>query len=63
MNAGTAMVDHESRAEAAYTAMYDAARHSVKDYYEDARVHLGHTRSRSLRDWDLSLRRSSLRNL
>ena len=42
MNAGTAMVDHESRAEAAYTAMYDAARHSVKDYYEDARVHLAH---------------------
>jgi hypothetical protein len=27
---------YESRADAAYRAMYDAAPHSVKDHYEDA---------------------------
>ena len=32
------MVDHEARAEAAFTAMYDAAPHNVKDHYEDAHL-------------------------
>jgi hypothetical protein len=30
----------EASAEAAYTAMYDAAPHNVKDCYEDAMLHL-----------------------
>jgi hypothetical protein len=40
MNARAAMVDHEARAEAAYTAMYDAAPHNVKGCYEDACFYL-----------------------
>ena len=36
------MVDHESRSEAAYAPMYDAAPHNVKDCYEDACLCLAH---------------------
>ena len=36
----TEMADYEARAEAAYTAMYDAAPHNVKDCYEDACLYL-----------------------
>jgi hypothetical protein len=42
MNAKTEMADYEARAEAAYTAMYDAAPHNVKDHYEDACLYLAH---------------------
>ena len=42
MNARAEMADYEARAEAAYTAMYDAAPHNVKDCYEDACLHLAH---------------------
>ncbi len=35
-NAKREMTDCEARAEVAYTAMYDAAPHNVKDHYEDA---------------------------
>ena len=34
------MADCEARAEKAYSAMYDAAPHNVKDYYEDACLYL-----------------------
>jgi len=30
------MADYEARAEMAYAAMYDAAPHNVKDFYDDA---------------------------
>ena len=36
------MGDYEARAEAAYTAMYDAAPHNVKDCYDDACLYLAH---------------------
>ena len=36
MSAKSEMVDNEARAEAAYTAMYAAPAHNVKDHYEDA---------------------------
>jgi hypothetical protein len=36
MNAKAEIADYEARVEAAYTAMYDAAPHNVKDCYEDA---------------------------
>ena len=42
MNAKAEMADYAARAEAAYTAMYDAAPHNTKDYYEDACLHLAH---------------------
>ena len=34
------MADYEARAEKAYSAMYDAAPHNVKDCYEDASLYL-----------------------
>ena len=37
------LADNEARAEAAYTAMYDAALHNVKDCYEDACLNLAQT--------------------
>ena len=40
MNAQKEMADCEARAEAAYTAMYDAAPHNVKDHYEDSCLYL-----------------------
>jgi hypothetical protein len=42
MNDKTEMAHYEDRAEAAYTAMYDAAPHNVKDFYEDACLYLVH---------------------
>lgn len=42
MNAKAEMSDYEARAEMAYAAMYDAAPHNVKDYYEDACLYLAH---------------------
>ena len=42
MDNKTEMANWEARAEAAYTAMYDAAPHSVKDCYEDACLYLAH---------------------
>ena len=42
MNAAAGMADYEARAEAAYTAMYDAAPHNMKDCYDDARLYLAH---------------------
>ena len=36
VNTKAELADYEARAEAAYTAMYDAALHNVKDCYEDA---------------------------
>jgi hypothetical protein len=42
MKINAEMADYEARAEAAYTAMYDAAPHNVKDYYEDACLCLAH---------------------
>ncbi len=42
MNTKAEMADYEARAEPAYTAMYDAAPHNVKDYYEDACLRLAH---------------------
>jgi hypothetical protein len=41
-NANAEMADYEARAEAAYAAMYDAAPHNVKDYYEVACLYLAH---------------------
>jgi hypothetical protein len=40
MNDKWEMAHNEDRAEAAYTAMYDAAPHNVKDFYEDACLYL-----------------------
>ena len=42
MNAKAEMADYEARAEAAHTAMYDAAPHNVKDCYDDACLYLAH---------------------
>ena len=47
MNDKAEMAEYEARAEMAYAAIYDAAPHNVKDYYQDA----SRTRSRSLRVW------------
>jgi len=40
MNDKAQIADYVDRAEAAYTAMYEAAPRNVKDYYEDASFYL-----------------------
>jgi len=40
MNDKAQIADYVDRAEAAYAAMYEAAPHNVKDYYEDACFYL-----------------------
>ena len=40
MTDNQSIADYEARAEKAYSAMYDAAPHNVKDCYEDACFYL-----------------------
>jgi len=42
MNDKAEMAEYEARADMAYAAIYDAAPHNVKDYYQDACLYLAH---------------------